>query len=44
MFTGDEVMKRVMDEALKIREKDRERARRRYEKSANRREKKGIKR
>ena len=32
MFTGDEMMKQIFDEALKIREKDRERARRRYAK------------
>ena len=30
MFTGDEMMKQIMDEALKYRERDRERARRRY--------------
>jgi hypothetical protein len=30
MFAGDEVMKRIFEEALKFREKDRERARRRY--------------
>jgi hypothetical protein len=30
MFAGDEVMKRIFDEALRYREKDRERARRRY--------------
>lgn len=30
MFTGDEMMKEIMDEALKYREKDRERARRKY--------------
>ncbi len=33
MFAGDEVMKSIFDEALKFREKDRERARRRYSKS-----------
>ena len=33
MFAGDEVMKRILDQALKFREKDRERARRRYTKS-----------
>ena len=33
MFAGDEVMKRIFDEALKLREKDRERARRRFRKS-----------
>lgn len=38
MFTGDEVMKSIFDEALKLREQDRERARRRYDK--NRRSKK----
>ena len=30
MFTGNEGMKEVFDEALKLREKDREKARRRY--------------
>ncbi len=33
MFTGDEFMKQVFEEALRIREADRERARRRYKKS-----------
>jgi hypothetical protein len=33
MFTGDEGMKEIFDEAMKIREADRERARRRYTKS-----------
>jgi hypothetical protein len=33
MFTDDEVMKSIFDEALKFREKDRERARRRYSNS-----------
>ncbi|MBI3822749.1 MAG: hypothetical protein HY289_08715 [Planctomycetes bacterium] len=41
MFSGDEVMKEIFDEALKIREKDREKARRRYaKKPASRRAKK----
>jgi hypothetical protein len=41
MFTGDEGMKEVFDEALKLREKDREKARRRYSKKpASRRAKK----
>ena len=30
MFTGDKVMREIFDEAMKIREKDREKARRRY--------------
>ena len=34
MFTGDEGMKRVAEEALKIREKDRQKAKRRKAKSA----------
>jgi hypothetical protein len=33
MFAGDEVMKRIFDTALKFREQDRKRARRRYTKS-----------
>jgi hypothetical protein len=33
MFTGDEVMKRIDDAALKFREADREKARRRYAKT-----------
>lgn len=33
MFAGDEMMKEIFDEALKIREADREKARRRYAKS-----------
>jgi hypothetical protein len=33
MFAGDEVMKRIFDEALKLREQDRQRARRRYDRS-----------
>jgi hypothetical protein len=33
MFAGDEVMKQIDEEARKFREKDRERARRRYAKS-----------
>jgi hypothetical protein len=33
MFSGDEVMRRICDEALKYREKDREKARRRYARS-----------
>jgi hypothetical protein len=33
MFSGDEVMKQIFDEALKFREKDRERARRQYARS-----------
>jgi len=33
MFAGDEVMKRIFDTALKFREQDRKRARRRYAKS-----------
>jgi hypothetical protein len=32
MFTGDEIMRQVFEEALKFREKDRERARRMYAK------------
>jgi hypothetical protein len=38
MFTGDEVMKRICDEALKYRERDRERARRRYGKGRRQKE------
>lgn len=32
MFTGDKVMKQIFDEALKFREADREKARRRFSK------------
>lgn len=32
MFTGDEGMKEIFDEAMKLRERDRARARRRYAK------------
>jgi hypothetical protein len=32
MFTGDAAMKEIFDEAMRFREKDRERARRRYAK------------
>ena len=40
-FSGDEGMKEIFEEALKFREKDRERARRRYaKKSPSRRAKK----
>jgi hypothetical protein len=36
MFSGDEVMKQIDEEARKIREADRERARRRYSKRNSR--------
>jgi hypothetical protein len=38
MFAGDEVMKRILDEALRFREQDRERARRRYAKGRRKKE------
>jgi hypothetical protein len=40
MFAGDEVMKEVFDDALKLREEDRRKARRLYAKKAPRRAKK----
>ena len=37
MFTGDSVMREVFDEAMRLREKDREKARRRYAKARSKR-------
>jgi hypothetical protein len=43
MFGDDEGMKEIFDEAMKIREQDRQRARRRYAKKASSRKAKGAK-